>query len=148
MKKDIKLTSIKKFKLVFSISIILILCYAPVIAQKKMLYPNIEKGKYDIGFKTLIDFDYSRTYNLNYPNDTSSQKNDPRPIIINIWYPAKTNPKDKPMFYGDYIKIQSQDVTLKTFIKRIEDYKFMKESDKNFTEAKWERFLKDNPEPQ
>lgn len=122
MKKDIKLTSIKKFKLVFSISIILILCYAPVIAQKKMLYPNIEKGKYDIGFKTLIDFDYSRTYNLNYPNDTSSQKNDPRPIIINIWYPAKTNPKDKPMFYGDYIKIQSQDVTLKTFIKRIEDY--------------------------
>ena len=32
--------------------------------------------------------------------------------------------------------------------KRIEDYKFMKEIDKNFTEAKWERFLKDNPEPQ
>jgi len=32
--------------------------------------------------------------------------------------------------------------------KRIEDYKFMKESDTNFTEAKWERFLRDNPEPQ
>jgi hypothetical protein len=32
--------------------------------------------------------------------------------------------------------------------KRIEDYKFIKESDTNFTEAKWERFLRDNPEPQ
>jgi hypothetical protein len=42
--------------------------------------------------------------------------------VINIWYPAKVNPKDKPMLYGDYIKIQTQDVTLKTFLKRIEDY--------------------------
>ena len=25
---------------------------------------------------------------------------------------------------------------------------FMKETDKNFTEARWERFLRDNPEPQ
>lgn len=31
---------------------------------------------------------------------------------------------------------------------RIENYKFMRESDKNFTEAKWVRFLRDNPEPQ
>ena len=122
MKKDIKLTSIKNFKLAFSISIILILFHLPVIAQKKMLYPNIEKGKYDIGFKTIIDFDYSRTYNLNYPNDTSSQKHDPRPIIINIWYPAKTNPNDKPILYGDYIKVQTQDDRLKTFLSRIEDY--------------------------
>ncbi len=122
MKKEVKPINIRSLKIVFCVSLRLILDYTPIIAQKTMLYPNLEKGKYDIGFKTLVDFDYSRTYNLNYPNDKSSQKNDPRPIIINIWYPAKTNPKDKPLLYGDYIKIQSQDVTLKTFIKRIEDY--------------------------
>jgi len=31
---------------------------------------------------------------------------------------------------------------------RIKDYKFMKKADENFTEAKWQRFLRDNPEPQ
>lgn len=91
-------------------------------AQKKMLYPGLEKGKYDIGYKTMIDYDYSRTYNLSYPADTVSQKHDPRPIITNIWYPAMKAAKDKPMLYGDYIKVQTQDLTLKNFIKRIEEY--------------------------
>lgn len=122
MKYDIKLPTIRNLKLVFSFYMILSLGYEPVIAQKTMLYPNLEKGKYDIGFKTIIDFDYTRTYNLKYPNDTSSQNHDPRPIIINIWYPAKANTKAKSMLYGDYIKIQTHDVVLKTFIKRIEDY--------------------------
>ena len=87
-----------------------------------MPYSNLEMGKYDVGYKTIIDFDFSRTYNLKYPTDTSSQKHDPRPIIINIWHPAQAAKKDKPMSYGEYIKIQSQDVTLKHFLKRIEDY--------------------------
>jgi tetratricopeptide (TPR) repeat protein len=87
-----------------------------------MLYPKLEKGTFDIGYKTIIDFDYSRTYNLNYPNDTSSQKHDPRPIIINIWYPTQGKAKGKQMRYGDYIKVETLDPTLTTFIKRIEDY--------------------------
>lgn len=94
----------------------------PCFAQKKMLYPGIEKGKHDIGYQTIIDLDYSRTYNLVYPTDTISQRHDPRPIIINIWYPAQVSKKDKQMLYGDYIKVETQDETLKTFIKRIEDY--------------------------
>ncbi|MCE3278485.1 MAG: Tetratricopeptide 2 repeat protein [Bacteroidetes bacterium] len=122
MKKDFKPRNIRNLKLVFYFSMILILGYAPVIAQVTALYPNLEMGQYDVGYKTIIDFDYSRTYNLKYPDDTSSQNRDPRPIIINIWYPAKVNPKDKPMLYGDYIKVQTPDATLKTFIKRIEDY--------------------------
>jgi hypothetical protein len=92
------------------------------MASKIMLYPNLEKGKYDIGYKTIICFDSSRTYNLNYPKDTSSQIHDPRPIIINIWYPAKTTKEDKPMLYEDYIKIQTKVASLKTFVKRVEDY--------------------------
>jgi len=94
----------------------------PIIAQKTMLYPNLEKGEYEIGYKTIIDFDVSRTYNLKYPNDTSYQKHDPRPIIVNVWYPARASEQEKSMLYGDYIKIQTQDSTLQTFIKRIEDY--------------------------
>jgi len=91
-------------------------------AQKRMLYPNLERGKYDIGFRTIIDFDISRTYNLQYPIDTTSVHQDSRPIIINMWYPANLHKEDKAMIYGDYIKVKTQNVKLKNFINRIESY--------------------------
>ncbi len=92
------------------------------VAQTKTFYPLLEKGKYDVGYKTSIDFDFSRTYNLRFPDDTSSRRHDPRPIITNIWYPATPTKNAKSMLYGDYIKIQNANTELKTFIKRVEDY--------------------------
>lgn len=92
------------------------------IAQKATLYLNLEKGRYEVGYRTMIKLDYSRTYNLNFPNDTSSRTFDPRPVIINIWYPAKITNGDKAMTYGDYIKIDNKDASLRTFVKRIEEY--------------------------
>jgi hypothetical protein len=91
-------------------------------SQKKTLYPNIEKGSYNVGYKTIIDFDYSRPYNLKYPNATSFQKKDARPIIINVWYPAEVKKDEKSMNYIDYIKVQNHDSTLQIFIDRIEEY--------------------------
>jgi dienelactone hydrolase len=90
--------------------------------QKTMFYPNLEKGSYDVGFQTMFDFDYSRTYNLSYPIDTSAKKKDPRPIITTIWYPTKKSNEEKQMIYLDYIKIQTQDSKLKNFVHRINEY--------------------------
>jgi hypothetical protein len=91
-------------------------------AKKTMLYPNLEKGSYDVGFQTMFDFDYSRTYNLSYPIDSRAKKQDPRPIITTIWYPTKTYNDDRQMKYLDYIKIQTQDPKLKNFVERINEY--------------------------
>lgn len=93
-----------------------------VFAQTPQASQGLQNGKYAIGYKTLIDVDYSRTYNLNYPHDTSSQKHDPRPIVITLWYPAKPGKQDKPMVYGDYIKLPRNEPTLKTFLERLEVY--------------------------
>lgn len=90
--------------------------------HKSILYPNLEKGNFDVGFRTFIDYDYSRTYNLNYPDLPTSGKADPRPVIINLWYPAKASKQDKPILYGDYINLQSDDPALKKFTKRIQEY--------------------------
>src|SRR3989344_669648 len=125
MKKDINPTLLRKLKFTFCLSI-LFACVS-VIAQTTMLYPKLEKGEYNVGYKTIIEFDGSRTYKLNYPKDTSSV-NDPRPIIINIWYPANISKADQSMLYGDYIKIPTQDPKLKTFLKRIEDYNALSSS--------------------
>lgn len=122
MKNRIRPSIIRNLKLIFSFYTTLIMSYTSLNAQKTLLYPSHEKGMFDVGYKTIIDFDYSRTYDLNYPNITSSKKYDPRPIIINIWYPANITKKDKSMLYAEYIKIPTQDAALKTFIGRIEDY--------------------------
>ncbi|MDP2388628.1 MAG: hypothetical protein Q8M29_19810 [Bacteroidota bacterium] len=126
MKKDIKAANLVNLKFIFCLSILF--AYVSVIAQKKVLYPKLEKSQYNIGYKTIIDFDSSRTYKLNYPNDTSSLTHDPRPIITSIWYPANISKADKAMLYGDYIKVQSKDPKLKTFLKRIEDYNALSSS--------------------
>ncbi len=97
-------------------------------SSKNYLYPNIEKGRYDVGFQTIIDLDYSRTYNWNYPNDTNSHIKHPRPIITNIWYPALSSKKNKKMLYGDYIKFKTKVLSLKTFLERIEKYNIMNSS--------------------
>lgn len=91
-------------------------------SEKTMLYPNLEKGDYDVGFQTMFDYDYSRTYNLSYPIDSSAKNQDPRPIFTTIWYPTKKSKEEKQMMYLDYIKIQTQDPKLKNFVERINEY--------------------------
>ena len=47
---------------------------------------NLEKGSYDVGFKTYKTYDVSRSYIVN--NDTIS-----RPLLLHFWYPANGNDK-------------------------------------------------------
>lgn len=75
---------------------------------------------------------------------------------------TKINLKDTPNKEKKDILNQAQELVNNLFIKhtgfgdydkkydlerRIEDYKFMKESDEKYTQAKWEKFFKENPEP-
>src|ERR1700741_305860 len=120
MNKNIKPVTLIKLKFIFCL--ILIIAYVSLSAQKQLLYPKLKKGQYDVGYKTMIELDNSRSYDLNYPNTRSSLNHDPRPVLVNVWYPAGITSKDRPMLYGDYIKVQTQDPKLKTFINRIETY--------------------------
>src|SRR5512138_3513847 len=60
-------------------------------AQLPPLWDKLTPGPHAVGFKSLWQLDYSRRYNMTYDDMTvyASDK-PPRPILVNIWYPAKS----------------------------------------------------------
>ncbi len=59
---------------------------------------NIEKGPYDVGFKTHRTYDVSRRYIVN--NDTIS-----RPLLIHYWYPSDENANKESYYFKNYIDL-------------------------------------------
>lgn len=87
-------------------------------------YENHLKGYCDVGFKYITYFDSSRTYNLKFSEreKNNGKSIDPRPIIIGMWYPTKSDGHEKSMTYGEYLKIDNQYDSMDVFIKRLEKY--------------------------
>ena len=46
----------------------------------------------------------------------------PRPILVNIWYPAKLADRATPMLHRDYLAIGSDDPQLSRFAAKLVDY--------------------------
>lgn len=64
---------------------------------------DLTPGSYNVGFKTIEKYDYSRTFMPKYDyfgNPAEGER--ARPIQICVWYPAKANPEAQPMVYGEY----------------------------------------------
>src|SRR5262245_5589411 len=93
------------------------------VSQSFPLWGGLSPGEYRVGFKSLWQFDYSRTYNMTF-EDGSVYAVDkaPRPILINIWYPAKAAPNAKGMSYREYLKIGSNDPRLEKFSSELVKY--------------------------
>jgi tetratricopeptide (TPR) repeat protein len=58
-----------------------------VFAQESVLFHGLKQGQYNVGYKTNWVFDYQRTWD-----------NGPRPIRMNIWYPAEKSNQNKMLF--------------------------------------------------
>ncbi|MFC1849865.1 tetratricopeptide repeat protein [candidate division CSSED10-310 bacterium] len=74
-----------------------------ISAQEATIWPDLDYGSYAIGFKTVEQRDYTRTFGPKYdyfgkllPGNTI------RPIQMCIWYPAQKNDLP-PMVYGEYV---------------------------------------------
>jgi hypothetical protein len=61
-----------------------------VLSQPFIQWGNLKPGDYQVGYKTIIKTDYSRTYGSN-----------PRTIQMYMWYPS-TNAKSERNKYGTY----------------------------------------------
>jgi hypothetical protein len=95
----------------------------PASAQERPLWGSLIPGSYGVGFKSLWQLDYSRRYNMTFDDKSSyASTKAPRPILINIWYPAKTSGSAKPMPHSDYLRIQSTDPKLKAFANKLTEY--------------------------
>jgi len=80
----------------------LILCFVSfslfTFPQSSTADFNHEFGSYEVGFKTVFQYDNARTY-----NPDSLPGNHPRPIQTLIWYPAEKTVKASYMNYKEYV---------------------------------------------
>jgi hypothetical protein len=90
---------------------------------KAPLWGKLSPGPNAVGFRALWQLDYSRRYNMTFGDKrTYSTGKAPRPILVNIWYPAKTAGNDKPMRHRDYLEIQSAEPRLAKFSAALANY--------------------------
>jgi hypothetical protein len=70
-------------------------------------------GSDRVGFRTVWQLDYSRRYNTTFADKTTyATGKAPRPILINISYPAKAAGNGKTMRHRDYLDVRSAEASL------------------------------------
>ncbi len=112
---------VKKEKLQFFMIFILIgISSIKVSAQLSSIYRQLHKGPYPVGFQSQWALDSSRPYALVPENDTIL-KMEARPILINIWYPAKKGKASK-MEYSEYLNIETEEPYFEAFSEKLRAY--------------------------
>jgi dienelactone hydrolase len=85
-------------------------------AQAPPLWGKLSPGPHAVGFRTLWRLDYSRRYNMTFADRTTyATGKAPRPILVNLWYPAKLAATGEPMRHRDYLEIRSSEPPLARF---------------------------------
>jgi Chlorophyllase len=119
----------KKGAGVMAAFISLFICSELVNAQSMPEYwSGLQPGKFSVGFKSLCVFDTSRKYDL------LKNKNLGRPVLINIWYPAKKSNDTTVLKVKDYFDFPSDENTQVFFLKLKEfqlDYSKLYSTDQN-----------------
>jgi hypothetical protein len=60
------------------------------VAGDLPLWGKLPRGAYAVGFHSLWQLDFTRTYNMAFKDHTCYARGKaPRPILINVWYPAQ-----------------------------------------------------------
>src|SRR5579871_5324450 len=81
--------------------------------EDRPLWDRLPLGPYAVGFQTRFQRDYARSYHLAFPEcGRPPAPGQPRPLLVNLWYPAHTNVSAQPLCQGDYLRIQSSDAEL------------------------------------
>src|SRR5262245_41320014 len=92
-------------------------------AQSPPLWGKLLPGSYKVGFRTVWQLDYSRRYNTTFADKTTyAPGKAPRPILINIWYPANAGGNGQTMRHRDYLDVRSAEPSLAKFSGALADY--------------------------
>jgi hypothetical protein len=92
-------------------------------AKSPPLWGKLSSGAYAVGFSSLWQLDYSRRYNMTFDDKTAyAPGKAPRPILINLWYPALKATGTKTMPHRDYLNIESSDPQLAKFATKLVEY--------------------------
>jgi len=90
-------TTICHFFILFIITIVSTFSYG----QKSVLELNLEPGQYAVGFKTVSQYDYSRSFSKHDAEGNLVNESGARPIQTSIWYPAEKQ-EESTMLFEEY----------------------------------------------
>ena len=88
-----------------------------------MLWGKLNPGPHHVGFQSVWELDSSRSYNMIFEDKTAyASEKSPRPILINIWYPARRPNDTRPMRHRDYLAIETEDPRLARFAAKLVEF--------------------------
>lgn len=96
--------------------------FTSIFAESQSLpdyWATLKKRHFSVGFKSLCVFDTTRDYDLACGDSTAKLKAKKigRPILINMWYPAKTTNDTAVLKIKDYFDFPADDNTVLFFTK-------------------------------
>jgi len=92
-------------------------------AEAPPLWGRLSPGPHAVGFRSAWELDYSRTYNTTFDDKTTyASGKAPRPVLVNVWYPAERAGDARPMPHGDYFEIGSDDPRLRKLSAKLAEY--------------------------
>ena len=87
------------------------------------LWGDLKPGPHAVGFRNTWERDFSRRYNTVFDDGTSHASGKaPRPILVNIWYPAREIEGSRPMPHRDYLRTDAADLQLAKFASKLAEY--------------------------
>lgn len=70
-------------------------------SQNSILWGNLDKGEYNVGFKVIEKYDETRFIDSGKFH---------RPVQISFWYPAQVVNSEKSLLYKDYISLTAHEI--------------------------------------
>lgn len=85
-------------------------------AQEPAFWGELQQGPYAVGFSSSWRLDHGRTYAATFDDGSVyGTEKAPRPILVNIWYPALRTEAGRTMRHRDYLEIGSEDPAITGF---------------------------------
>jgi pimeloyl-ACP methyl ester carboxylesterase len=110
------------FSVALSFAVGIFLVTSAADAQTPLLWGGLTAGPHAVGFRLRYAVDHSREYDPDFEIDTTQfPAHRPRPIMIAMWYPARTA-NAAPMTYGQYLELSSGAGPLAPFARRLEPH--------------------------
>lgn len=92
--------------------------------EAKPLWGELSPGPYAVAYTTAFAYDHARVYDMVLPTEAApTRPKGPRPILINVWYPARQSLSGQPMRQEQYLELDwGQDEALGEFARRLIGY--------------------------
>lgn len=74
------------------------------VSQAQMPFSALKKGKYEVGFRTYVEYDTTRPAIFE-----QIEKNKGRIMQLNVWYPSK-NTKAKTLNFNEYVQLSGREI--------------------------------------